>query len=112
MVNDLSRRGYEALNYQFADQIPAPGEFTEIADGVLWVRMPMPGRLNHINVWLLRDNDGWTIVDTGLNRKDVQNHWQHIFDNHLDGMPIPGNRHPPTRRPHRECWLDYAKMGL
>jgi glyoxylase-like metal-dependent hydrolase (beta-lactamase superfamily II) len=111
MVNDLSRRGYEALNYQFADQIPAPGEFTEIADGVLWVRMPMPGRLNHINVWLLRDNDGWTIVDTGLNRKDVQNHWQHIFDNHLDGMPI--TRVIATHlRPHRECWLDYAKMGL
>lgn len=124
MVNDLSRRGYEALNYQFADQIPAPGEFTEIADGVLWVRMPMPGRLNHINVWLLRDNDGWTIVDTGLNRKDVQNHWQHIFDNHLDGMPITrviathlhgdhtGNAGWITRKWDCELWMSRSDFYM
>jgi glyoxylase-like metal-dependent hydrolase (beta-lactamase superfamily II) len=48
----------------------------------------MWGRLNSINVWLLRDYDGWTIVDTGLNNTDVQKLWQSIFDNHLDGKPI------------------------
>jgi len=34
---------------------------------VWWLRFTMPGPLNHINLWLLEDGDGWTIVDTCLN---------------------------------------------
>lgn len=88
MVDDMSKRGYDPLSYQFEDQIPKPGEVTKIADGVLWIRMPMMGNLDHINVWLLRDNDGWTIVDTGIHNDDVQKHWETIFEKHLDGKPI------------------------
>ncbi len=88
MVDNMSKRGFDPLTYRFEDQLPDPGAVTEVADGVLWARMPMWGRLNHINVWLVRDYDGWTIVDTGLNRDDVQECWRSIFDNHLDGMPI------------------------
>ncbi len=88
MVDNMSKRGFDPLHYRFEDQAPADGEVTEVADGVFWARMPMWGRLNHINVWLLRDNDGWTIVDTGLNREDVQNCWKKIFANHLDGKPV------------------------
>ncbi|HRD85343.1 MAG TPA: MBL fold metallo-hydrolase, partial [Rubrivivax sp.] len=54
-----------ALDYPF----PAPstdGAVVEVASGVLWVRLPMPMALDHINVWLLRGDTGWTIVDTGL----------------------------------------------
>jgi glyoxylase-like metal-dependent hydrolase (beta-lactamase superfamily II) len=46
--------------------IPARGQFTEVAPGVRWLRLPMPYRLNHINVWTLDDGDGWTLVDTGI----------------------------------------------
>jgi glyoxylase-like metal-dependent hydrolase (beta-lactamase superfamily II) len=88
VVDDMSRRGYDPLTYRFEDQVPAPGEVTKIADGVFWIRMPMTGSLNHINVWLLRDNDGWTIVDTGIHNKDVQKHWETIFDKHLEGKPV------------------------
>lgn len=84
----VSRRGYEALTYRFEDRIPKPGAATEVADGLWWIRMPMPGRLNHINVWLLRDGDGWTIVDTGIFDKGVQGHWESIFANYLDGRPV------------------------
>ncbi len=88
MVDNMSKRGYDPLHYKFEDQIPAPGEVTEVADGVFWIRLPMMGRLNHINVWLLRDYDGWTIVDTGIFNSNVQGHWQTIFDKHLEGNPV------------------------
>ena len=88
MVDNMSKRGYDPLNYKFQDQAPEPGEMTEVAEGVFWIRMPMWGRLNHINVWLLKDYDGWTIVDTGLCNDDVQGLWQKIFGNHLQGLPI------------------------
>lgn len=88
MVDNMSRRGFDPLHYRFEDQVPPDGGLTEVADGVFWARMPMWGRLNHINVWLLRDNGGWTIVDTGLNREDVKNCWQRIFSDHLEGKPV------------------------
>ena len=50
---------------------PAPGTVREVAPGVLWLRMPLPFTLNHINLWALADEDeqgpGWAIVDTGIN---------------------------------------------
>lgn len=88
MADSISRRGFDPLTYRFEDQIPARGGVTEVADGVLWVRLPMGGRLNHINVWVLRDGDGWTVVDTGLFREDVQACWNSVFANHLGGRPV------------------------
>jgi len=87
-MDNMSRRGFDPLTYRFDDQIPRPGSVTAIADGVYWIRMPMRGRLNHINVWLLSDRDGWTVVDTGLFNDTVQGHWLTIFERYLDGKPI------------------------
>ena len=57
------------LRYPF-DEKPQLGEPIEVADGVFWVRMDLPYTLDHINVWLLRDGDGWVIIDykTGKER--------------------------------------------
>ncbi|MFV2090497.1 MAG: MBL fold metallo-hydrolase [Pseudomonadales bacterium] len=87
-MDNMSRRGFDPLTYRFEDQIPEPGNVTAITDGVYWIRMPMVGRLNHINVWLLRDGNGWTIVDTGIFNETVKNHWRSIFENHLEGKPV------------------------
>ena len=88
MVDNMSKRGFDPLSYKFEDQVPKPGEVTEVAEGVYWVRMPMQGRLNHINVWLIRDNDGWTIVDTGIYSENVKKHWTEIFETYLEGKPV------------------------
>ena len=88
MVDNMSKRGFDPLNYKFEDQAPNPGETTEVAEGVYWIRMPMQGRLNHINVWLLRDGDGWTIVDTGIYSESVKQHWVSIFDKYLEDRPV------------------------
>ena len=45
-------------------------------------------RLDHINLYLLDEGDGWTIVDTGLGTKTTQKHWEQIFEDCLDGRPV------------------------
>jgi len=57
---------------------PAAGSAREIAPGVLWIRMPMPFRLDHVNLWAIRDGDGWAIVDTGLQTADVAAAWRSL----------------------------------
>lgn len=68
---------------------PAPdGSVVEVAPGVLWARMPMPMALDHINVYLLRGEHGWTVVDTGLNADTTRELWERIAAEHLAGLPI------------------------
>ena len=55
---------------------------------MLWLRMPLPGALDHINVWALSDRDGWTLVDTGLQMPEVEAAWQRAFVATLDDRPI------------------------
>lgn len=64
------------------------GSVVEVAPGILWARMPMPMALDHINVYLLRGDDGWTLVDTGLNTQAARDCWEHIAATHLQGLPI------------------------
>ena len=77
----------DPLTYPFSDA-PGPGDLREVAPDVFWIRMPLPGRLDHINVWLLRDYEGWTIVDTGMNRDPIRECWETIFRDHLQGKPV------------------------
>jgi glyoxylase-like metal-dependent hydrolase (beta-lactamase superfamily II) len=58
---------------------PAPGTVTGVAPGVYWLRMPLPFALDHINLWLLRDGDDWTIVDCGFGSDETRAHWERIF---------------------------------
>jgi hypothetical protein len=53
------------LTYPF-DMAPARAEIVEVAPGVLWIRMPLPFVLSHINVWAIGDGAGWAIVDSGI----------------------------------------------
>ncbi len=68
--------------------IPAAGHAVAVAPGVLWVRMPLPFALDHINLWLLDDGDGWTMVDTGVLGDATKTHWQRILDTHLRGAKL------------------------
>jgi glyoxylase-like metal-dependent hydrolase (beta-lactamase superfamily II) len=67
---------------------PETGEFLDIAAGIKWLRLPLPFQLDHINVWLLQDHDGWAIVDTGLYTDDTREVWKYVFENCLDNAPI------------------------
>jgi len=67
---------------------PEPGTVKEVADGVLWVRMPLPFALKWINLWLLRDGDGWAIVDTGVALEETRAYWRTIIEDVLGGAKI------------------------
>ncbi len=75
------------VEYPFADY-PAPGEATEVAPGVYWLSTPLPFRLRAVNVYLLADGDGWTIVDCGYSRDDVRRQWRQTWERLLDGKPV------------------------
>ena len=75
------------LAYPFA-QAPAEGEAIEVAQGVLWMRLPLPMALDHVNVYALDDGDGWTIIDTGFASKRSRSIWRALMDGPLTGKPI------------------------
>ena len=67
---------------------PEPGQAVEVARGVLWMRLPLPLSLNHINVYALADGDGWTLVDTGLKTGASKAGWDAALAGPLGGKPI------------------------
>ncbi|NOX49661.1 MAG: MBL fold metallo-hydrolase [Gammaproteobacteria bacterium] len=69
---------------------PPVGTIKELAPGVYWLAMPMPGSLGHINLYLLEDNTGWYVVDTGLSNADTGRVWKEIFSSQLGSKPIIG----------------------
>ncbi len=75
------------LTYPFAEP-PAEGVATELADGVLWFRMPLPMKLDHVNCYALRDRDGWTVVDTGFDSRRCRAAWETALDGPLKGSPV------------------------
>ena len=80
---------YRGLQYPFGrDANPEPGIPQQIAEGVYWVRFPMPMALDHINLWLLEDGDGWTVVDTCLAIPQARELWETLFADFMGGRPV------------------------
>ncbi|MZR61412.1 MBL fold metallo-hydrolase [Alcanivorax sp. DP30] len=75
------------LAYPFSE-IPPSAIRMEVASGVFWLRFPLPFALDHINLWLLRDGDGWTVVDTGLGVRPSQKIWKSLIGEQLDDLPL------------------------
>jgi glyoxylase-like metal-dependent hydrolase (beta-lactamase superfamily II) len=80
----LTRTQQAGLTFPAAEP-PGPGEPLEIAPGILWVRIPLPFRLNHVNVYLLDDGDGWAILDTGLGNDATRAAWEALAAGPLAG---------------------------
>ncbi|MBV9860492.1 MAG: MBL fold metallo-hydrolase [Alphaproteobacteria bacterium] len=67
---------------------PGAGEAAAIAPGVRWLRMRLPFALDHINLWLIEDGDGWAVVDTGYALDETKAAWEHVFAEQLGGRPV------------------------
>jgi glyoxylase-like metal-dependent hydrolase (beta-lactamase superfamily II) len=50
-----------------------------VAEEIYQVRLPLPFALHHVNCYLLHDDDGWTVLDTGLNRPEIVAVWEAAF---------------------------------
>lgn len=73
-------------HYPFEDL--ETGQTREVAPGIYWVRMPLPFALNHINLWLLEDGDGWTVVDTGFPTDEIRELWREAIGRLCGDKPI------------------------
>jgi len=86
---------------------PPRGDTAGLADGITWLRMPLPFALNHINLWLLRDEGGWVIVDCGVHSETTRDIWHNTFAGAMQDEPathvIATHLHPD----HAGCagWL-------
>ncbi|MBI5256550.1 MAG: MBL fold metallo-hydrolase [Burkholderiales bacterium] len=62
---------------------PEPGQVKAVLPGLLWLRMPLPFALDHINLWAIADEDeqgpGWAIVDTGTKTPEVVGAWRQLI---------------------------------
>ncbi|MBY6113421.1 MBL fold metallo-hydrolase [Mameliella alba] len=77
----------QAIRYPW-EEPPAPGEAIELAEGVLWMRLPLPMKLDHVNVYALDDGDGWTVVDTGFASNKSRGLWADLMAGPLGGKPV------------------------
>jgi len=75
------------MEYIF-DGPPEVGETKEVAPGIHWLRMPLPMALDHINLWLIEDGAGWTLIDTGLYSGLSKKIWTEVIDTQLGGRPL------------------------
>lgn len=67
---------------------PQPGQVLEIATGILWLRLPLPFQLDHVNVYLIEDGDGWTVLDTGLGSSKTRELWEGLLSGPLAGQSV------------------------
>ncbi len=70
------------------DTPPAEGEAIEVAKGVLWMRLPLPMKLDHVNVYAFDEGDHWTIIDTGFDSKRSRAIWRKLLDGPLVAKPV------------------------
>ena len=75
------------LDYPFATP-PGPGEVIEVVPRIFWLRMPLPFALDHINLWLIKETDGWTQIDCGFGNDETRMLWERHFVTTLGGRPI------------------------
>ena len=78
----MSRQSISSLSYPFPE-VPAPGTTIEVAPGIHWLSMPLPFKLDHINLWLIDEEEGgnadWTVVDTGIGNAETRALWEKIL---------------------------------
>ena len=84
---DTATREERGLTYP-CPAPPAPGDAVEITPDILWMRLAMPIALNHINVYAVRDGEGWALVDTGLDLTATRDEWERLLAGPLGGAPV------------------------
>ncbi len=60
---------------------PDTAQTQEVAPGIHWLRLPLPIKLNHINVYLLEDDEGLILFDTGFDTEQLREIWSSVLAN-------------------------------
>lgn len=77
----------DTLIFPFTEA-PAFGEIRDISPNVGWLLMPNPGSPAHINLWILKDVDGVTLVDTGMATPEAKSIWEAVLAGPLKGRSV------------------------
>lgn len=74
----------ETLEFPCSNE-PGRGTVVEIVPGILWTRLELPFLPGHVNVYFVRDADGWAIIDTGIDRKEHREAFRRLVEGPLGG---------------------------
>ena len=69
---------------------PEAGEMVPLADDLYWMRFALPFRLNHINLYAFDTEDGWLLLDCGIQSQGIADQWQVMLTGPLAGQPVIG----------------------
>lgn len=69
-------------------EIPPFGALRQVADGILWLRLPLPYQLDHVNIYLLRESGGWAAIDVGICDDKTIAIWTALLEGPLKGDKI------------------------
>ncbi len=67
---------------------PAKGATLEVAPGLHWLRLPLPFRLDHVNVYLIEGARGWTVVDAGADTPETRAAWEGVLAGLMADEPV------------------------
>lgn len=76
-----------SLRFPFATP-PEGDQLIEVAPGLLWFRLPLPFALNHVNLYLVKDDVGYVLIDTGLGNRKTREIWSSLLAGALKPYPI------------------------
>lgn len=64
---------------------PEPGAAIEVSAGIQWIRMPLPFALDHINLWVLDDDQSVVLIDSGFAFTKTEDLWRTLFSSVFKG---------------------------
>ncbi len=73
---------------------PSPGDISEIAPGILWLRLALPFQLDHVNIYLIEDGNGWAALDTGVADLRTRTVWESVLSQYKLTRVIATHFHP------------------
>lgn len=71
-----------------SDTPPDTGSAITVAEGILWLRLPLPMTLDHVNIYALDEGDHWTLVDCGIQSRKTMAIWDSLLAGPLRGKPV------------------------
>ena len=100
---------------------PPLGQPQSIGHGISWLRLPLPFALDHINVWLIEEDEYYTLVDCGACLPSVEALWQTIAQQYFNHKPLGriilthahpdhiGMAGPLSRQFNTQVWMSSAE---
>jgi glyoxylase-like metal-dependent hydrolase (beta-lactamase superfamily II) len=79
----------QATDLIFPHPVPPPaGDLVDIAPGIKWLRLALPFALDHVNIYLIDDGDGWAVLDTGIADLRTRTVWREVLADKLGGRRL------------------------